>query len=319
MGCNGSALQAQEAKDKERCRNRKWSRFMKARIALPLVVLAAWVMLKSCQRLAAACTAAALVALLGLSPAKAVTDYQFNVDFTILSAPLSTPQPIITLTGSIVTNCDACDLTQSNIVSYDFYFESPAFVTGGEISSSNEPVFGTPSLSLTGTSPLIAINSQIFFAPGAIRDQYGTNAGNVYFQQGFQNYSLGFESLDAGACVPNCGDVNLQGPGPVAGGPESELGVLPVLGTDLLSIADLMCTSDSASNGEPSCLKAPTPGTAKYEDRKLVVDGTPYLFNGLDLVPAPTPLPDALPLFATGLGVMGLFGWRRKRKAQASA
>jgi hypothetical protein len=28
-----------------------------------------------------------------------------------------------------------------------------------------------------------------------------------------------------------------------------------------------------------------------------------------------TPLPAALPLFATGFGVMGLFGWRRKRKA----
>ena len=32
-----------------------------------------------------------------------------------------------------------------------------------------------------------------------------------------------------------------------------------------------------------------------------------------------TPLPAALPLFATGLGAMGLFGWRRKRKAQAVA
>ena len=31
----------------------------------------------------------------------------------------------------------------------------------------------------------------------------------------------------------------------------------------------------------------------------------------------PTPLPAALPLFATGLGAMGLLGWRRKRKAQA--
>ncbi len=35
--------------------------------------------------------------------------------------------------------------------------------------------------------------------------------------------------------------------------------------------------------------------------------------------PPPTPLPAALPLFATGLGIMGLFGWRRKRKAQAAA
>jgi hypothetical protein len=38
----------------------------------------------------------------------------------------------------------------------------------------------------------------------------------------------------------------------------------------------------------------------------------------LDIV-APTPLPAALPLFATGLGTLGLFGWRRKRKAAVLA
>jgi len=32
-----------------------------------------------------------------------------------------------------------------------------------------------------------------------------------------------------------------------------------------------------------------------------------------------TPLPAALPLFATGLGALGLLGWRRKRKVQAVA
>ena len=31
-----------------------------------------------------------------------------------------------------------------------------------------------------------------------------------------------------------------------------------------------------------------------------------------------TPLPAALPLFATGLGALGLLGWRRKRKAAAA-
>ena len=34
---------------------------------------------------------------------------------------------------------------------------------------------------------------------------------------------------------------------------------------------------------------------------------------------SPVPLPAALPLFATGLGGLGLLGWRRKRKAQAVA
>jgi hypothetical protein len=32
-----------------------------------------------------------------------------------------------------------------------------------------------------------------------------------------------------------------------------------------------------------------------------------------------TPIPAALPLFATGIGGLGLLGWRRKRKAQAVA
>lgn len=36
-----------------------------------------------------------------------------------------------------------------------------------------------------------------------------------------------------------------------------------------------------------------------------------------DLVAIQTPVPAALPLFATGLGGLGLRGWRRKRKAQA--
>ena len=40
--------------------------------------------------------------------------------------------------------------------------------------------------------------------------------------------------------------------------------------------------------------------------------------SGQDLSPTTaTPLPAALPLFATGLGALGLLGWRRKRKARA--
>ena len=36
---------------------------------------------------------------------------------------------------------------------------------------------------------------------------------------------------------------------------------------------------------------------------------------GASCAPGPTPIPGALPLFATGLGVLGTMAWRRKRKA----
>ena len=36
-----------------------------------------------------------------------------------------------------------------------------------------------------------------------------------------------------------------------------------------------------------------------------------------DITYTVTPLPAALPLFATGLGALGLLGWRRKRKNAA--
>jgi PEP-CTERM motif len=35
--------------------------------------------------------------------------------------------------------------------------------------------------------------------------------------------------------------------------------------------------------------------------------------------PAPTPLPAALPLFTSGLGALGLLGWRKRRKAATAA
>jgi len=47
------------------------------------------------------------------------------------------------------------------------------------------------------------------------------------------------------------------------------------------------------------------------------LDGPALNSFTLQIVAPTVPLPAALPLFATGLGVLGLLGWRRKRKASA--
>jgi PEP-CTERM motif len=49
------------------------------------------------------------------------------------------------------------------------------------------------------------------------------------------------------------------------------------------------------------------------------MDPTMYSFVFSDGIVNATPLPATLPLFATGLGFMGLLGWRRKRNTQALA
>jgi hypothetical protein len=59
----------------------------------------------------------------------------------------------------------------------------------------------------------------------------------------------------------------------------------------------------------------------RHDLEKAIGIPTAFEINDLDLTPAdgPTPLPAALPLFATCVGALGLLGWRRKRKAQAVA
>ncbi len=67
-------------------------------------------------------------------------------------------------------------------------------------------------------------------------------------------------------------------------------------------------------NGNPSYSfgNADSPASAYVTDNAIGSSYTNYAFEVTS-----TPLPAALPLFATGLGAMGLLGWRRKRKNAA--
>ncbi len=57
----------------------------------------------------------------------------------------------------------------------------------------------------------------------------------------------------------------------------------------------------------------------KISFSQTMSDGEGFSFDYGVLSVDSTPIPATLPLFATGLGAMGLLGWRRKRKAQAAA
>jgi hypothetical protein len=71
---------------------------------------------------------------------------------------------------------------------------------------------------------------------------------------------------------------------------------------------------------DPSLLLDPTSTSAFVAQLTFVGDGS---FTGtmtpITTDASATPLPATLPLFASGFGVLGLFGWRRKRKAAAVA
>jgi hypothetical protein len=60
----------------------------------------------------------------------------------------------------------------------------------------------------------------------------------------------------------------------------------------------------------------PHPGSLQQwaQPGTLVLDAWIANYYFLTGTVVETPLPAALPLFATGLGALGLLGWRRKRK-----
>jgi hypothetical protein len=75
------------------------------------------------------------------------------------------------------------------------------------------------------------------------------------------------------------------------------------------------CTIDFSTTFSDIVEQLTEPGCCNTQTTSGPLSGTTEIASA----PAATPLPAALPLFAPGLGVMGLLGWRRKRKPAAKA
>jgi hypothetical protein len=99
------------------------------------------------------------------------------------------------------------------------------------------------------------------------------------------------------------------------------------LGVTSGTYSHIFDTTDMATYNAP--FLAASGGTAAGAEAALIVGaiaGKAYLnihstmFGGGEIrgFLEQTPVPGALPLFATGLGMLGLYGWRRKRRPQAA-
>ena len=92
---------------------------------------------------------------------------------------------------------------------------------------------------------------------------------------------------------------------------------------DGLTVREFLGDMNTLLSGGTSIVSIADLGLIVQDVNNSFSFGTPDQFaqDHLDAPPivGQTPLPAALPLFATGLGAMGLFGWRRKRKAEAVA
>ena len=60
-------------------------------------------------------------------------------------------------------------------------------------------------------------------------------------------------------------------------------------------------------------------GSVCHATGPIVAFSDPITVGSWDVTISETPLPAALPLFASGLGALGLLGWRRRRKATLAA
>lgn len=181
-------------------------------------------------------------------------------------------------------NLEPCNNTNTSVLANDF-----AGFLGDEGHFQNWYFFNIPNIPIT--SATLSIFNNCSTCAGVPSDTYTVYAATL----------IGYGSLVSGSALGavNVGTADAIAPGFV------DI-VLNPTGVALLNSAAggsfLFGGGTDNPGGGPNSGIFGADQTAQAE----------LIFNG-----AATPLPAALPLFATGLGALGLLGWRRKRKNAA--
>ena len=161
----------------------------------------------------------------------------------------------------------------------------------------------------------------VFNLDGTLNGRLVSNGGLLNEPWGMAIAPSTFGQFAGDLLVGNHGDGTIDAFDPITGTLLGELKDAqgnPIINVNLWALA-----FDSGAPGsgfDPNGLFFTSTPTDIIDFNGQIFDETAGLFGELSPTTASaTPLPAALPLFGSGLGAMGLLGWRRKRKAQAVA
>ena len=229
-------------------------------------------------------SAGIMLAVCGVGAAEATT-YTFT-DGASASGSINTTTGVVTITNAFANTGSAAD----EISGLQIIFSTTPGAAP-TLSSSAGQLISIDSAAHTGTFVAGAIDhwgtsevgSTLYLATAGTGSQpaqpYDLIIGPGTGSSSPYTYSNANSSTDVHSpSIWETGTFTLAGlSGLIITGVKIEFGTTPDSVTGLLSCRDLSCTGGGGQGGE-------------------------------------TPLPAALPLFATGLGGLGLLGWRRKRK-----